>query len=67
VPATATIKLTVFAGGATFEGGLTELVLDPGDLSELGEYTYKMYIAPSASAMCHRYGVYDGTKKIGEK
>ncbi|MBA4387217.1 MAG: hypothetical protein C0404_04495 [Verrucomicrobia bacterium] len=61
------VKLTVFAGGALFENGTTQLILYPSDFDALGQCTYRMIVSPGGKAMCNYYYIYNGSTQIGGK
>jgi len=67
LPAGATVRLHIFVAGCTFENGTTDLTVTPDEFNALGEFWYRMLIAPGYSATCHTFTVYDGNKKILDK
>ena len=60
-PASATIQMSVFKSGVTFDDGLVNRTVGLGDLDERGEYIYQMYLAPGVEGgPCHSIAVLQG-------
>jgi hypothetical protein len=65
LPDSVTLRLQIFVGGGTFDDGTTQRDITVNDLSDEGEYIYRMIIPSSAYVPCHHIKAYQDETYIG--
>ena len=66
LPESVTIKMNIVVGSATFDDGTILRTLAVDDLSDVGEYVYRMIVPSGQTAPCHYVSAHQGGVNIGQ-
>ena len=67
LPTSVAIKLSLFSSGTTFDDGTVAREITLGDLSDEGEYIYRMILPANDNVPCHTTKAFQETILVGQK